>query len=99
MESALLGAARETPGLGCCAGRGNPSGAEYKNDVRSATGNHKIRVVPKCSENLYHDNAGRCPQSLGELAHFKNFAGLPVEQVVERMIELSLYVEEKLKSM
>jgi hypothetical protein len=27
----------------------------------------------------------------------KNFAGLPVEQVVERMIELSLYVEEKLK--
>ena len=28
----------------------------------------------------------------------KNFAGLPVEQVVERMIELSLYVEEKLKS-
>jgi histidine kinase/DNA gyrase B/HSP90-like ATPase len=33
-----------------------------------------------------------------ELA-LKNFAGLPVEQVVERMIELSLYVEEKLKSM
>jgi hypothetical protein len=29
----------------------------------------------------------------------KNFAGLPVEQVVERMIELSLYVEEKLKSL
>jgi hypothetical protein len=29
----------------------------------------------------------------------KNFAVLPVEQVVERMIELSLYVEEKLKSM
>jgi hypothetical protein len=29
----------------------------------------------------------------------KNFAGLPVEQVVERMIELSLYVEEKLKPM
>ena len=29
----------------------------------------------------------------------KNFAGLPVEQVVERMIELSRYVEEKLKSM
>lgn len=29
----------------------------------------------------------------------KNFAGLPVEQVMERMIELSLYVEEKLKSM
>ena len=27
----------------------------------------------------------------------KNFAGLPVEQVAERMIELSLYVEEKLK--
>jgi Histidine kinase-, DNA gyrase B-, and HSP90-like ATPase len=26
----------------------------------------------------------------------KNFAGLPVDQVVERMIELSLYVEEKL---
>ena len=29
----------------------------------------------------------------------KNFPGLPVEQVMERMIELSLYVEEKLKSM
>lgn len=29
----------------------------------------------------------------------KNFGGLPVEQVMERMIELSLYVEEKLKSM
>jgi hypothetical protein len=29
----------------------------------------------------------------------KNFTGLPVEQVVERMIELSLYVEEKLKSL
>jgi hypothetical protein len=29
----------------------------------------------------------------------KNFAGLPVEQVVERMIELSLYVDEKLKSL
>jgi hypothetical protein len=28
----------------------------------------------------------------------KNFAGLPVEQVAERMIELSQYVEEKLKS-
>ncbi|HUN63638.1 MAG TPA: ATP-binding protein [Candidatus Sulfotelmatobacter sp.] len=28
----------------------------------------------------------------------KNFAGRPVEQVAERMIELSLYVEEKLKS-
>jgi hypothetical protein len=28
----------------------------------------------------------------------KNFAGLPAEQVAERMIELSLYVEEKLKS-
>ena len=28
----------------------------------------------------------------------KNFAGLPAEQLVERMIELSLYVEEKLKS-
>jgi len=28
----------------------------------------------------------------------RNFAGLPVEQVAERMIELSLYVEEKLKS-
>jgi hypothetical protein len=29
----------------------------------------------------------------------KNFAGLPAEQLAERMIELSLYVEEKLKSM
>src|SRR5256885_11514674 len=28
----------------------------------------------------------------------RNFAGLPVEQLAERMIELSLYVEEKLKS-
>jgi hypothetical protein len=28
----------------------------------------------------------------------KNFAGLPAEQVAERMIELSLYVEDKLKS-
>jgi hypothetical protein len=28
----------------------------------------------------------------------KNFAGLPVEQLLERMIELSLYAEEKLKS-
>jgi hypothetical protein len=28
----------------------------------------------------------------------KNFAGLPAGQLVERMIELSLYVEEKLKS-
>jgi hypothetical protein len=28
----------------------------------------------------------------------KNFAGLPSEQLAERMIELSLYVEEKLKS-
>jgi hypothetical protein len=28
----------------------------------------------------------------------KNFAGLPAEQIAERMIELSLYVEEKLKS-
>jgi hypothetical protein len=27
----------------------------------------------------------------------KNFAGLPAEQLAERMIELSLYVEEKLK--
>jgi hypothetical protein len=27
----------------------------------------------------------------------KNFAGLPAEQLTERMIELSLYVEEKLK--
>lgn len=28
----------------------------------------------------------------------KNFAGLPADQLLERMIELSLYVEEKLKS-
>jgi Histidine kinase-, DNA gyrase B-, and HSP90-like ATPase len=28
----------------------------------------------------------------------KNFAGLPAEQLAERMVELSLYVEEKLKS-
>jgi hypothetical protein len=28
----------------------------------------------------------------------KNFAGLPVDQLLERMIELSLYAEEKLKS-
>ena len=28
----------------------------------------------------------------------KNFAGLPADQIAERMIELSLYVEEKLKS-
>ena len=27
----------------------------------------------------------------------KNFVGLPADQVAERMIELSLYVEEKLK--
>ena len=27
----------------------------------------------------------------------KNFGGLPAEQLMERMIELSLYVEEKLK--
>jgi hypothetical protein len=27
----------------------------------------------------------------------KNFAGLPAEQLTERMVELSLYVEEKLK--
>jgi hypothetical protein len=29
---------------------------------------------------------------------FKNFAGLPAEQLFERMNELSLYAEEKLKS-
>jgi hypothetical protein len=29
----------------------------------------------------------------------KNFAGQSAEQVAERMIELSLYVEEKLKSL
>jgi hypothetical protein len=28
----------------------------------------------------------------------KNFAGVSAEQLAERMIELSLYVEEKLKS-
>ncbi len=28
----------------------------------------------------------------------KNFAGVPAEQLLERMIELSLYAEEKLKS-
>src|SRR3954451_21177728 len=28
----------------------------------------------------------------------KNFAGLPADQLLERMIELSLYTEEKLKS-
>ena len=27
----------------------------------------------------------------------KNFRGVPAEQLMERMIELSLYVEEKLK--
>ena len=27
----------------------------------------------------------------------KNFAGMPAEQIADRMIELSLYVEEKLK--
>jgi hypothetical protein len=65
MESALLGAARETPGLGFCAGSGNPNGAGYKNDVRCATGNHKL--VPKCSEDLYHDNAGRRPSRWANL--------------------------------
>jgi hypothetical protein len=28
----------------------------------------------------------------------KNFAGLPAEQLLERMIELSLYAEENLRS-
>jgi hypothetical protein len=28
----------------------------------------------------------------------KNFVGLPSDQLLERMIELSLYAEEKLKS-
>jgi hypothetical protein len=28
----------------------------------------------------------------------KNFIGLPADQLLERMIELSLYAEEKLKS-
>ena len=28
----------------------------------------------------------------------KNFDGLPADQLLERMIELSLYAEEKLKS-
>ena len=28
----------------------------------------------------------------------KNFAGSPADQLLERMIELSLYAEEKLKS-
>ena len=27
----------------------------------------------------------------------RNFAGLPAEQLAERMVELSLYVEDKLK--
>jgi hypothetical protein len=27
----------------------------------------------------------------------KNFAGMPAEQIADRMIELSLYVEEKLR--
>jgi hypothetical protein len=27
----------------------------------------------------------------------QNFVGLPAEQMAERMVELSLYVEEKLK--
>ena len=29
---------------------------------------------------------------------FRNFAGLPADQLLERMVELSLYAEEKLKS-
>ncbi len=28
----------------------------------------------------------------------KNFAGVPAEQLLERMVELSLYAEEKLKA-
>jgi hypothetical protein len=28
----------------------------------------------------------------------RNFAGMQAEQIAERMVELSLYVEEKLKS-
>jgi hypothetical protein len=28
----------------------------------------------------------------------RNFAGVPAEQLLERMIELSLYAEEKLKA-
>jgi len=28
----------------------------------------------------------------------KNFAGMPAEQLLERMVELSLYAEEKLKT-
>jgi Flp pilus assembly protein TadB len=38
-------------------------------------------------------------KAIAELVENSIDAGLPVEQVVERMIELSLYVEEKLKSM
>jgi hypothetical protein len=68
MESALLGAARETPVLGFCAGCGNPNGPTCKDDVRCTTGNHK--VVPECSEDLYYDDARPWAQSLGEVAHF-----------------------------
>jgi hypothetical protein len=38
-------------------------------------------------------------KAIAELVENSIDAGLPVEQVMERMIELSLYVEEKLKSM
>src|SRR4029077_10558130 len=47
MESALLGAARETPVLGFCAGCGNPNGPACKDDVRGTTGNHSARRAPE----------------------------------------------------
>src|SRR6202140_4820107 len=63
-----IGSRSRNSWLRFCAGRGNPNGAEYKDDVRCAAGNCK--VVPKCFEDLDHDNAGPRAQSLGDVAHF-----------------------------
>ena len=37
------------------------------------------------------------PREVKELV-LRNFAGIPAEQLLERMVELSLYAEEKLKA-
>jgi hypothetical protein len=57
------------------------------------------RAIPQVCGNTFRDGIVLLEilQAVKELV-LRNFAGISQEQLLERMIELSLYTEEKLKS-
>jgi hypothetical protein len=78
---------KASPAADFCAQCGDPARRQLPESFDGALPLSSVKTRSMTAPRLY----------VKELV-FKNFAGLPADQLLERMIELSLYAEEKLKS-